>query len=62
MGIRTDEGAEIARIEALRGAPLKPDAVAWLTAEGLIAPDAKRIRLTRRGRALANKIALELSV
>jgi putative oxygen-independent coproporphyrinogen III oxidase len=62
MGIRTDEGAEIARIEALRGAPLKPDAVAWLTAEKLIEPDATRIRLTRRGRALANKIALELSV
>lgn len=62
MGIRTDEGVEIAQLEATRGAPLKADAVAWLTTEGLIEPDATHIRLTRRGRALANKIALELSV
>jgi putative oxygen-independent coproporphyrinogen III oxidase len=62
MGIRTDEGVEIARLEGLRGAPLKADAVAWLKEQELIEPDDERIRLTKRGRALANKIALELSV
>jgi oxygen-independent coproporphyrinogen-3 oxidase len=62
MGIRTDEGVEIARLETLRGTPLKADAVAWLKEQELIEPDDKRIRLTKRGRALANKIALELSV
>ncbi|QGZ96983.1 radical SAM family heme chaperone HemW [Terricaulis silvestris] len=62
MGIRTDEGVEIARLEELRGMPLKADAVAWLTEQELIEPDDARIRLTKRGRALANKIALELSV
>ena len=62
MGIRTDEGVEIARLEKLRGTPLKADAVAWLKEQGFIEPDDARIRLTKRGRALANKIALELSV
>jgi len=62
MGLRTDEGVDVAAYEALRGAPLKADARDWLIAQDLIADDAARLRLTRAGRLLANKIAAELAV
>lgn len=62
MGLRTDEGFDVARYETLRGAPLNPDAMAWLQTQGLIALADGRLALTRAGRLLANQIAAELSV
>lgn len=61
MGLRSDEGVELARVEALRGRPLNAAALDWLEAEGLIARDAGRLTLTRRGRILANRIVAELA-
>lgn len=61
MGLRIDEGAEIARIESARGRPLNHAALAWLTEQGLVTHDAGRVRLTASGRVLANRIAAELA-
>lgn len=62
MGLRVAEGADIARIGALRGRPINPDALVWLTEQGLVLVQAGRVRLTARGRVLANAVALELAV
>lgn len=61
MGLRTEEGVEIARVETLRGRPLNRDALNWLIEQQLVAADAAHIRLTRAGRALANRIVAELA-
>lgn len=61
MSLRLDEGLDVARLEALRGAPIKADALAWLVAQGLVTHADGRVRLTARGRPLANKIAAELA-
>lgn len=60
MGLRIDEGVDVAWIEALRGRPLNADAFAWLQRQGLLVRDADRARLTIAGRALTNKIVAEL--
>jgi oxygen-independent coproporphyrinogen-3 oxidase len=62
MGLRVEDGVDVARLEALRGRPLKADALAWLEEHALIARADGRLRLTARGRALANKIAAELAL
>jgi putative oxygen-independent coproporphyrinogen III oxidase len=61
MGLRVEEGVETARVEALRGRPLNRDAMAWLAEQGLIVQESGRVRLTPRGRTVANKIAAELA-
>ena len=61
MGLRTDAGADRARIEALRGRPLNADALAWLKQQDLLAEGEGRLRLTRPGRLLANQIAAEVA-
>jgi len=61
MGLRTDEGLDLARINALRANPIDPAAIAWLTEQGLITANDGRIVLTRSGRVLANRIAAELA-
>ncbi|MFZ2031895.1 MAG: radical SAM family heme chaperone HemW [Vitreimonas sp.] len=61
MGLRTDEGLDLARINALREKPIDPAAIAWLAEQGLIDARDNRVTLTRSGRVLANKIAAELA-
>ncbi len=61
MGIRIEEGVELAPLERLRGRPLNRDALRWLADQGLVASDDTRLRLTPSGRVLANKIAAELA-
>lgn len=61
MGLRIEEGVELKRVEALRGAPINRDALQWLTEQGLVAQDNGRIRLTRSGRLLSNRIVAELA-
>jgi putative oxygen-independent coproporphyrinogen III oxidase len=61
MGLRTDEGVDLARFETLRGTPVKADALDWLQQQGLIARDGMRVCLTAQGRPLANRIALEIA-
>ena len=61
MGLRTVDGVDLARVEALRGRAVNPDAVAWLIEQDLIERAASRVRLTRKGRVLANTIAAELA-
>jgi oxygen-independent coproporphyrinogen-3 oxidase len=61
MGLRVAEGVNITPIETLRARPLNRDAMAWLEQQSLIARDGARIRLTRQGRALANRIVAELA-
>ena len=61
MGLRTDEGVDAARIADLRGRPLNAAAVDWLASEGLLVRAGDQLVLTRRGRALTNKIAAELA-
>jgi oxygen-independent coproporphyrinogen-3 oxidase len=62
MGLRVDEGVDLARLEAVRGRPLNAAALAWLVQQDLVQRQGDRLRLTPAGRAVANKIALELSV
>lgn len=61
MGLRLSEGVDRARIEALRGAPLDPGAVEMLVAQGLLAADGGRLRLTPSGRLVADRINLLLA-
>lgn len=61
MGLRIEEGVELARVEALRGAPLNAQALAWLVEQGMLTQDNGRIRLTRSGRLLSNRIVAELA-
>jgi oxygen-independent coproporphyrinogen-3 oxidase len=60
MGLRIDEGVDIARAERLRGRPLNAEATAWLAEQGLLRRDRQRIALTSEGRIVADKIAAEL--
>jgi oxygen-independent coproporphyrinogen-3 oxidase len=61
MGLRIDEGADLARIEAVRGRPLNQAALAWLIEQGLAERGGDHVRLTPHGRPVANRIALELA-
>lgn len=61
MGLRIDEGVDIARIESVRGSPLNRQALGWLVEQGLVERVGERVRLTPRGRPVANRIALELA-
>src|SRR5690606_19436382 len=61
MGLRIEEGVELARVEALRGAPLNRQALAWLVEQGMLTQDNGRVRLTRSGRLLSNRIVAELA-
>ncbi|ANP46261.1 radical SAM family heme chaperone HemW [Candidatus Viadribacter manganicus] len=61
MGLRIEEGVELARVEALRGAPINRRALEWLTEQGLVSQENGRIRLTRSGRLLSNRIVAELA-
>ncbi len=60
MGLRIEDGVDLQRVETLRGAPLNAQALQWLTERGLVAQENGRIRLTRSGRLLSNKIVAEL--
>ncbi len=60
MGLRIDEGVDLARLEALRGRPLNRRAMAWLAEKGLLVHESDRLRLAPKGRVLANKIISEL--
>ncbi len=62
MGLRVAEGVDLARLEEARGRAVKHDALAWLVERGLVAHGEGRVRLTREGRVLANRIAAELAV
>lgn len=61
MGLRLDEGLARTRLEALRARPLDENALAWLEGQGLLLQTDGRIRLTTRGRVLADRIAAELA-
>lgn len=61
MGLRTDEGVEIARLDALRAKPINPQALAWLEEQGFVTLTDARVRLTASGKPLANKIAAEIA-
>jgi oxygen-independent coproporphyrinogen-3 oxidase len=61
MGLRIEEGVDIARVETLRGAPINRQALAWLTEQNLVTQENVRIRLTRSGRLLSNRIVAELA-
>lgn len=60
MGLRIDEGVDAARVAALRGKPIDPQALRWLSDQGLVSTGEGRVRLTSQGRVLANRIAAEL--
>jgi len=60
MGLRIDEGVDIGRVEHLRGKPLNADALAWLAEQQLLSCTGGRVRLTRTGRLLSNRIVAEL--
>jgi putative oxygen-independent coproporphyrinogen III oxidase len=60
MGLRIEEGVELARVERARGKPLNAQALAWLVEQGLVVQDNGRLRLTRSGRVLSNRIVAEL--
>jgi len=61
MGLRIDDGVEIARLEALRGREIKQDALAWLAEQGLVRVEGGRVQLTPQGRLVANSVAAELA-
>ena len=61
MGLRVDAGVDLARIETLAGRALDAGALARMQALGLISRDAGRVRLTREGRLLADRVSAEIS-
>ena len=61
MGLRVEEGIDLARLEKIRGRPLNAAALGWLTDQGFVTQDAGRVRLTRSGRVLSNRIVAELA-
>ena len=61
MGLRVEEGVDLARVETRRGRSLNRAALAWLEDEGLIVRCAGRVQLTPRGRVLSNRIVAELA-
>lgn len=62
MGLRVEEGVQIARLNALRAQPISTEALAWLEGQGFIAISDGRVRLTAAGKPLANKIAAEIAI
>jgi len=56
MGLRTSEGVELARVEALRGRPIKRAAIAQACNWGLLNSDGETINLTQAGRVLTNRV------
>lgn len=61
MGLRLQEGVGMADVAAAWGRPLDQHALAGLQAEGLIALEAGRVRLTDAGRLVADRVALALA-
>ena len=61
MGLRIDEGVDLARVETLRGRLIAADALAWLVEQGLVAHASGRVRLTPQGRLLADRVSAELA-
>ena len=61
MGLRTNEGVDLERFGSLRERPANVEALAWLAEQGLVTRANQRVTLTPRGRALANRIALEIA-
>jgi len=62
MGLRIDDGVDAERVASLRGRPLNPRALDWLAGEGFITFADGRVKLTPRGRIVANSVAAELAV
>lgn len=62
MGLRIDDGVDVERVASLRGRPLNPRALDWLAGEGFITFADGRVKLTPRGRIVANSVAAELAV
>ena len=62
MCLRLREGADLARFEALGGAPLNPNRIADLVAEGLLVQDGTRLIATARGRIVLNAVLSALLV
>lgn len=62
MGLRIEEGIELARFASARGRAIGQETLARLEALELLHHDQGRIRLTARGRMLANKVAVELAM
>jgi oxygen-independent coproporphyrinogen-3 oxidase len=62
MGLRLTEGVDLARIAALAGgsAPIDARAEARLAAQGLVARDGDRLRVTEAGALLLDAILVEL--
>lgn len=60
MGLRLTEGIDLARHEALGGAPLDGAAVARLTDLGMVVQEAGRLRATEAGRPVLNAVIREL--
>jgi coproporphyrinogen III oxidase-like Fe-S oxidoreductase len=61
MGLRIEEGVDIARVERLRGASINHQKLAWLIEQNLVTQENGRVRLTRSGRLLSNRIVAELA-
>lgn len=61
MGLRIEEGVDTARVERLRGAPINHQKLAWLIEQNLVTQENGRVRLTRSGRLLSNRIVAELA-
>ncbi len=62
MGLRLREGIDTARVAALAGgtAPIDARAVARLSAQGLVAAEPGRLRVTEAGALLLDAILTEL--
>lgn len=56
MGLRLQEGVDLARYTALAGRPLDAEKVAELNAMGLVTQTEGRLRATERGRAVLNGV------
>ncbi|WP_339108605.1 radical SAM family heme chaperone HemW [Thioclava sp. GXIMD4216] len=60
FGMRLQEGLDVTRYEALSGAQLPQDRIAYLVDIGMLETDQTKIRATREGRAVLNAVIREL--
>lgn len=60
MGLRLADGLDLAQLRAATGGTVDADGLARMIAQGFVARDGDRIRLTREGRLLADGVSAEL--
>jgi oxygen-independent coproporphyrinogen-3 oxidase len=61
MGLRLDEGVDLARVARFWGRPIPERAIDRLVEQGLVWRRGRRVGLHQSGRLVADRVALEIA-